>query len=61
MTHSLNIQIGPARSHRIATSTLTVKVDVNLGNRAPTTILTFVVETFSFSLTEGFLLLILEV
>ena len=61
LTYSLNIQVGSTRSHRIATSTLTVKVDVNFGNRAPTTILTFIIETFSFSLAEGLLLLILEV
>ena len=61
LTDSLNVQIGSARSHRIATRTFTVKVDVNLGYRASTTILTFIIEAFSFSLTEGLLLLILEV
>ena len=59
-TSTLNIKIGPAARHRVATA-LPIKVDVDLGDGAPPAILTFVIQALSFPLSERLLLLVLEV
>lgn len=58
---TLNIEIGPAARHRVATAALPIKVDIDLGDGAAPAILTLVIQALSLPLSERLLLLVLEV
>ena len=55
---ALDIKIGATTCHRVAIS---IEIDVDLCHRSATTILTLIVESFSFSLSKSLLLLVVEV